>query len=81
MPIIGFIAAILTTFSFIPQVIKVVKTKDTSGISLVMYSMFVVGVLLWAVHGYMIGDLSVLFANLVTFVLACVILSYKIRYK
>jgi len=46
-----------------------------------MYSMFVFGVFLWAIHGYLIGDLSVLLANLVTFILASVILTYKIKYK
>jgi len=81
MQVIGFVAAALTTLSFIPQVIQVVKTKDTSGISLVMYSMFVFGVFLWAIHGYLIGDISVLLANLVTFVLASIILTYKIKYK
>ena len=40
---IGMIAACLTTLSFVPQAIQVIKTKDTSGISLIMYSMFVIG--------------------------------------
>lgn len=41
---IGTIAAILTTLSFLPQAYQVIKTKDTSGISLGMYTMFVLGV-------------------------------------
>lgn len=44
---IGTIAAILTTLSFLPQAYQVIKTKDTSGISLGMYTMFVLGVFLW----------------------------------
>ena len=44
---IGMIAACLTTLFFVPQAIQVIKTKDTSGISLIMYSMFVIGVFLW----------------------------------
>lgn len=78
---IGFIAAILTSASFIPQAIQVIKTKDTSGISLLMYSMFVVGVALWTVHGFIINDLAVIFANIVTFIFAFIVLAYKIRYK
>ena len=48
---IGTIAAFLTTLSFLPQAYQVIKTKDTSGISLGMYTMFVIGVFLWIIHG------------------------------
>lgn len=78
---IGFIAAILTSASFIPQAIQVIRTKDTSGISLLMYSMFVLGVALWTVHGFIINDLAVIGANIVTFIFAFIVLAYKIRYK
>ncbi len=81
MEFIGPIAAILTTFSFVPQAIQVIKTKDTSGISLGMYTMFVLGVFLWIIHGIRIQDISLILANLVTFALASVILFYKIKYK
>ena len=79
--IIGAIAACLTTFSFVPQVIKVIKTKDTSGISLLMYLMSCLGIFLWMVHGLMIKDPALFYANLVTFILALIILVYKIKYK
>jgi len=78
---IGMVAAVLTSASFIPQAIQVIKTKDTSGISLSMYSMFVLGVALWTVHGFIISDLAVIFANIVTFVFASIVLVYKIKYK
>lgn len=79
--IIGAIAACLTTFSFVPQVIKVIKTKDTSGISLLMYLMSCLGIFLWMIHGLMIKDSALFYANLVTFVLALIVLVYKIKYK
>jgi MtN3 and saliva related transmembrane protein len=78
---IGMVAAFLTTASFIPQAIQVIKTKDTSGISLTMYSMFVLGVLLWAIHGFIIQDTAVILANIITFVLASIVLAYKLKYK
>lgn len=53
---IGFVAACLTTFGFLPQVIQVVKTKETQAISLGMYSMSVTGIGLWLIHGILIGD-------------------------
>jgi len=78
---IGTIAGILTTLSFVPQVIKVLQTKDTKAISLGMYLMSVIGIFLWMVHGYVIGDMALLIANFVTFCLALVILIAKLKYK
>ncbi|OOM16464.1 SemiSWEET transporter [Clostridium saccharobutylicum] len=76
---IGNIAALLTTLSFLPQAFKVIKTKNTEGISLAMYSMFVLGVFLWSIYGYMIGDMAILLSNTITFILAIVVLSYKVH--
>lgn len=78
---IGSIAAILTTGSFLPQAIKVIKTKDTSGISLGMYVMNVCGVFLWFIYGLTIQDMALICANGITFVLSSIILYCKIRYK
>lgn len=78
---IGAIAAFLTTFSFVPQVIKVLKSKDTSSISLCMYSMSVAGIFLWMVHGFRIGDMALMYANAITFILAVIILACKLKYK
>lgn len=77
--IIGFIAAILTTASFLPQAIKTIKTKDTSGISLMMYIFFSAGIVLWLVYGIFINDLAVILANAVTLVFAIIILFYKLK--
>lgn len=73
---IGFIAAVLTTLSFVPQAWQIIKTKDTSGISLGMYAMFVAGVFLWNIQDY-----AIISANGITLVLASIILFYKIKYK
>ena len=77
----GTIAAILTTLSFLPQAYQVIKTKDTSSISLDMYTMFVFGVFLWIIHGWNIQDYNLIGANTITFVFASIILTYKIIYK
>ena len=55
---IGMIAAVIGTCSFVPQVIQIVKTKDTSSISLGMYMMFVAGIALWLIHGIRIQDMA-----------------------
>lgn len=78
---IGTIAAVLTTFAFLPQVIKVIKTKDTESIALGMYLMQVVGIALWLLHGLVIEDLPLIMANSVSLVLSGTILYYKLKYK
>ncbi|HET1934711.1 TPA: SemiSWEET family sugar transporter [Streptococcus pneumoniae] len=76
---IGSIAAILTTFAFLPQVFRIVKTKDTGSIALGMYVMQVIA--LWLAHGIRIGDLPLILANSVSFLLSGIILFYKLKYK
>ena len=78
---IGSIAAILTTFAFLPQVIKVIKTKGTESIALCMYLMQVVGIALWLFHGLVIDDLPSIMANGVSLILSGTILYYKLKYK
>ncbi|HFH9924948.1 SemiSWEET transporter [Streptococcus parasuis] len=78
---IGLIAGCLTTFGFIPQVVKVVKSKDTESISLGMYVMSVTGMSLWLIHGIYQGDVALIIANSVSVSLAGIILAYKLIYK
>ncbi len=77
--LIGFVAAILTTASFVPQAWHTWRTRDLSGISLTMYAMFTIGVALWLVYGIVDGAWPVIIANLVTLVLASTILAMKLR--
>jgi MtN3 and saliva related transmembrane protein len=79
--IIGLLAAFSTTISFLPQAIKTIRTKDTSGISLSMYAVFTTGTLLWLIYGIMLPSFPVALANGVTFILASIILVYKLKYK
>ena len=58
--LIGFIAAVCTTFAFLPQVIKVWKTKQTKDLSLRMYTIMFIGICLWFVYGLRINSLSIL---------------------
>jgi MtN3 and saliva related transmembrane protein len=76
--IVGYIAATLTTLSFLPQAILTIKTKNTESLSLSMYSMFTLGVLCWLIYGLYIDDEAIIFANSITFLLAVPILSFKI---
>ncbi len=77
--IIGFVAATLTTLSFYPQAYKIIKTRDTASISLVMYSIINVGLILWLVYGLMIGDMPMILANAFTLIASLTILFLKIK--
>jgi len=79
--VLGFIAAVCTTASFIPQVIKAVKTRHTQDISLLMYVIMVVGIGLWFVYGLLINDLPVIAANGVTLCLVSFVFILKLKYK
>lgn len=76
--IIGLIAASLTTGSFLPQAILALKTRNTDGISLAMYALFTSGVALWAIYGFLVMSWPVIIANMVTFLLAAMILGMKV---
>jgi MtN3 and saliva related transmembrane protein len=78
---IGYFSAFLTTFAFVPQVLHSLKTRDLSGVSLPMYSIFSAGVLGWIVYGIKIASWPVVAANVVTLVLACTVLWLKLRHR
>jgi MtN3 and saliva related transmembrane protein len=78
--LIGTLAAILTTISFLPQALHTFRTKDVRGISLGMYSAFTLGVAMWLVYGLLLGAWPVVIANVITLALASAILVMKLRY-
>ena len=79
--IIGFIAAVRTTASFVPQAWHTFKSRDVRGISLGMYSAMTTGVACWLVYGWLLGAWPIIIANFITLVLAATILVMKLRYR
>jgi MtN3 and saliva related transmembrane protein len=79
--IIGYFAAFLTTAAFLPQALHSWKTRDLSGISLPMYSMFSLGVACWLIYGLMINCWPVILANAITLLLACAVLLLKLKHS
>lgn len=77
---IGYVAAVLTTSSFVPQALHTFRTRDVSGISLGMYSVFTAGITLWLVYGLALGAWPIVLANVVTLGLAAAILAMKLRF-
>ncbi|MBI5448206.1 MAG: SemiSWEET transporter [Gammaproteobacteria bacterium] len=68
--LLGLSAAFFTTFAFMPQAIKTIKTQNTQGISMLMYLMFTTGVVLWAIYGFVRHDAAVFLANVTVFLFA-----------
>jgi len=79
--LIGYLAASLTTLSFLPQAWHTFRTRDVSGISLGMYGLFTLGVALWLVYGLLLGAWPIVVANALTLALALSILVMKLRYR
>lgn len=79
--LIGYLAAFLTTCSFVPQAWLTFRTRDVSGISLGMYSVFTTGVALWLLYGLLLGAWPIVAANAITLALAVAILVMKLRFR
>ncbi|MDR3371577.1 SemiSWEET transporter [Rhodoferax sp.] len=79
--LIGTLAAVLTTASFLPQAWHTFHTKDVSGVSLGMYSVFTIGVACWLLYGVLLSAWPIVIANAITLSLASAILAMKLRYR
>ncbi len=79
--ILGIMAGILTTISFVPQVIKIYRTKDAKGLSTATFTIFSCGVFLWLLYGIVVGEWPIILANGITLILILAIIVMKFRYK
>jgi len=77
---IGLLAGCLTTIAFVPQVLRVWRTRSTTDISLGMFGLMSLGVLMWLIYGLMLGDIPIIAANAVTLMLAVSIVVAKVRF-
>jgi MtN3 and saliva related transmembrane protein len=78
---IGYVAAALTTFSFLPQALLTLRTRKTDEISLVMYLMLNLGIACWLIYGLVLDDLAITLANSITLLFSLPILLVKSRNK
>lgn len=77
----GYCAAILTTLSFLPQVLKICRTKRADDISAPAFAAFGLGVVLWLIYGVALQSRPIMFANSVTLILVALILVLTLRYR
>lgn len=76
----GYAAAFCTTSAYVPQVLRVWRTRSTKDISLKMFLVLVTGLILWLAYGFWRGEMPLILANAVTLMLASIILYFKIRH-
>ncbi len=76
--VIGYLAGLLTTISFVPQLLLTLRTQNTESLSLGMYSAFTLGVALWLGYGIMLKDYALIIANALTLAMATSILAIKV---
>ena len=77
----GFLAALLTTIAFLPQLYKTWETKSADDVSLVMLILFITGLICWIIYGLRINSIPILVANTMTFIFNFSILILKITYS
>ncbi|MDC0570837.1 SemiSWEET transporter [Flavobacteriaceae bacterium] len=78
---IGLLAAVLTTYSFLPQVYKTWKTKDVSAFSITTFTLFFIGIVCWLIYGIYKESLSMILANTITMVSSFLILILIYKYR
>jgi MtN3 and saliva related transmembrane protein len=78
--VLGLSAGGLTTVAFIPQVLKLWRTKSGHDLSLAMLVVFAVGVALWVIYGLKLGEAPIVASNGITLFLALAMIAMKIKY-
>ena len=78
--IIGMAAATLCALSFVPQIIKIYKTKTTRDLPVVTFLFFMLGVILWLIYGLMIKEFPIIIANSLTLIFIFIIIAMKLKY-
>ena len=78
--LIGLVAAMLTTTSLVPQLIKSWRMKETRDISLLMFLIMGAGLFLWMIYGFFLHNLPIIAANGVSFAFVLIILFFKVKY-
>jgi MtN3 and saliva related transmembrane protein len=75
----GLVAALLTTFAFLPQVVQTLRTRSARGLNLPMLAVLTAGLVLWLIYGLGTLQMPVILANGATLVLVAVLLGFKLR--
>ncbi|MCB0709249.1 MAG: SemiSWEET transporter [Chitinophagaceae bacterium] len=79
--ILGLAAGTITSITFLPQVIKIWKTKSSKDLSLSMLALLILGVSMWLLYGILVMDAAIIYTNSMVLTMSLVMLFFKIKYK
>ncbi|MGB4235583.1 MAG: SemiSWEET family transporter [Methanoregulaceae archaeon] len=79
--LVGIVAALLTMFGFVPQMVKMYRTRSVADVSLATLCQFTAGVSLWAFYGFFIRDSIIIMANIVSLVTLLVSVGIYLKYR
>ncbi len=79
--LVGAVAALLTTFGFVPQIIKMRRTRSVKDVSLLTLVQFTVGVVIWGIYGLHLNDIVIVTANVVSLVILVGAIALYFRYR
>jgi MtN3 and saliva related transmembrane protein len=79
--ILGLVAGTITSITFLPQVIKIWKTKSAKDLSLMMLLLLMLGVILWLIYGLLVMDAAIIYTNSMVLAMSLIMLYFKLRFK
>ena len=79
--VIGLMAGTITSITFIPQVIRIWKTRSAKDLSMVMMLLLIIGTSLWLSYGLMIRDAAIIYTNSRVLAMSLIMMFFKLRYK
>ncbi|HQW83584.1 MAG TPA: SemiSWEET transporter [Ferruginibacter sp.] len=79
--ILGLVAGTITSITFLPQVIKIWKTKSAKDLSLAMLALLMLGVSMWLLYGILVLDAAIIYTNSMVLIMSLVMLFFKLKYK
>ena len=78
--ILGLVAGTITSITFLPQVIKIWKTKSAKDLSLAMLALLMLGVSMWLLYGILVLDAAIIYTNSMVLIMSLVMLFFKLKY-
>ena len=79
--ILGLTAGTITSITFIPQVVKIWKTKSAKDLSIVMLLLLIVGVSMWLSYGILVKDAAIIYTNSMVLAMSLIMLFFKFKFK
>lgn len=79
--ILGLAAGTITSITFLPQVIRIWKTKSVKDISFLMMLLLILGTSLWLTYGLLLKDTAIIYTNVMVLIMSLIMFYFKVKYK